>query len=186
MVMRCISPRITVIGHTEQSSPSVTLPITTLAGSIWYDHDRDAVRDLDPASGETFAPGVEVLLLRDDRTEFARTTTDAEGRYEFPLLETGTYRIEVPASNFDGPLRDYDVIVGPDGSLSAGGYVSGPIVLGADRSVPVTVTHLGVAARTPSALLGSAGPLLLGPGLVLGTYGLLRRQRRRNRFGRTT
>jgi hypothetical protein len=169
----------------EDDSGVLTIRLTTLAGSIWFDHDRDGTRDLDPTSEEHPAPGVEVRLLRDDGTEFARTTTDADGWFEFPLLETGTYRIEVPGSNFDGPLQGYDVFVRPDGSLVADGYVSGPIELTTDRSAPVTVTHLGVAERVPTALLGGAGPLLLGPGLVLGTYGLLRRQRRRNRFGRT-
>jgi hypothetical protein len=33
MRMRCMSPRITAMGHTEQSSPSTTSPSTTQAGS---------------------------------------------------------------------------------------------------------------------------------------------------------
>src|SRR5690606_28355646 len=115
--------------------------------------------------------------------EFARTVTDADGWYEFPLLETGTYRIEVPATNFAGPLQGYDVIVRPGGSLVAAdaGYVSGPIELVASRSAPVT--HLGVAHRPPHPFLGGAGPLLIGPGLVLGTWRMLERQRRGTRYG---
>lgn len=169
----------------EDDAGALTIRLSTLAGSIWFDDDRDGTRDLDPA--EPFASGVEVRLLRDDGTEFARTSTGGDGWFEFPLLEAGTYRVEVPASNFDGPLRGHDVIVRPDGSLAAadGGYVSGPIRLSGDRADPVTVTHLGVAERAGTSLLAGAGPLLLGPGLVLGTYGLLHRQRRRNRFGRT-
>jgi hypothetical protein len=172
----------------EDDAGALYIRLSTLAGSIWFDHDRDGTRDLDPAAEESFAAGVEVRLLREDRTEFARTTTDVDGWFEFPLLETGTYRIELPGSNFEGALRGYDVIVRPDGSLvdAAGGYVSGTIELTADRSTPVTVTHLGVAERSPSSLLGGAGPLLIGPGLVLGTYGLLSRQRRRNRLGGET
>lgn len=167
----------------EDDAGALTIRLSTLAGSIWFDDDRDAARDLDPA--EPFAGDVEVRLLRDDGTEVARTTTDVDGWFEFPLLESGTYRIEVPASNFDGPLRGHDVIVRPDGSLVAAGsgYVSGPIELVTDRSAPVSVTHLGVAERAPTSLLGGVAPFLIGPGLVLGTYGFLNRQRRRNRFG---
>ena len=171
----------------EDDSGTLRVRLSTIAGTVWFDEDRDATRDIDASTAEPTAAGVELVLLDDRGSEFVRTTTDEDGWFEFPLLDSGTYRVAVPAANFrsGGALDGMNVIVRPDGSLADGfsSYRSEPIELPADRTAPVLVTNIGVAHREPAGLLGGAGPLLVGPGVALGTYGLLRRQRRRNRFG---
>lgn len=169
---------------TEDDAGALVVRLSTVAGSIWFDDDRDGVRDLDPP--ESFAAGVEVRLLREDGTEYARAFSDADGWFEFPLVESGTYRVELPAENFAGPLRGRDVVVRPDGSLAGAttdGYVSGPIVLTTDASEPLAVTHLGIANRPARPMFAGAGPLVIGPLLVLTTWLALNRQRRRHRYG---
>lgn len=172
------------VGPWEDDATAFTVTLRTLAGTIWFDRDLDGVRDQEIDHREAAAPGVEVRLLREDGTEFARSVTDHEGWYEFPLVDAATYRLELTRENFEsgGPLDGFDVVVEPDGSLSsASGYVSPPVVIAVDD--PVLVTDLGVARRRANGVFGGNGTLLLGPAVLLGTYLVLRSQRRRHRFG---
>lgn len=171
----------------EDDSGVLTIRLSTIAGTVWFDDDRDAERDLAGTTVERPAAGVDVRLVRDDGVEYARTTTDDDGWYEFPLLDSGTYRVELATSNFGagGALGGHDVVVEPDGDLVSAdvGYRTGPIVLDVDRDDDVEVSNIGVATGPGSPWLGNGARMLVGPGIVLGMYGVLNVQRRRNRFG---
>ncbi|MDA1052496.1 MAG: tandem-95 repeat protein [Planctomycetota bacterium] len=71
----------------------------TIGDFVWHDVDGDGVQDV----GEPGIAGATVNLLNGDNFNFiANTTTDANGMYLFPGLNTGNYTIEfVLPAGFD-------------------------------------------------------------------------------------
>lgn len=66
----------------------------SLDGVIYFDANRDGVQQ----AGENGVPKVEVLL--DGRY---RVTTDAAGRFEFPLVSTGPHRLTIQSESVPLP-----------------------------------------------------------------------------------
>ena len=63
-----------------------------IQGKVWEDSNRNGIMD----TGEELLAGVVVKLLNSTTSaEVARTTTNAEGEYEFTDLAKGTYKVEV-------------------------------------------------------------------------------------------
>ncbi|GCE76876.1 SdrD B-like domain-containing protein [Cellulomonas biazotea] len=132
-------------------------PLRALGDTVWFDVDRDGVQD----DGEPGMPGVTVRLL-DDATsaELATTTTDADGRYRFDLLEPGAYRVQVELTGADaarytftttgaGTAAGADSDVEQDG---VGGSAAGP---GAGSG---SGAGAGVVATTRTVTVGPGQP----------------------------
>ena len=63
-----------------------------IIGKVWDDSNRNGVID----SSEKYLEGTTVRLLNSTKnTEITRTTTNAQGEYEFIDLAKGTYKVEV-------------------------------------------------------------------------------------------
>ena len=63
-----------------------------IQGKVWEDSNRNGIID----TGEELLSGVVVKLLNGTTSaEVARTTTNAQGEYEFTDLAKGTYKVEV-------------------------------------------------------------------------------------------
>ncbi|MEE0127469.1 MAG: SdrD B-like domain-containing protein, partial [Clostridia bacterium] len=67
----------------------------TIKGKIWEDSNRNGVID----STEKYLEGTTVKLLNNTNIEIARTTSNAQGEYEFTNLVKGTYKVEVEIDN---------------------------------------------------------------------------------------
>ncbi|NJM42494.1 MAG: DUF11 domain-containing protein [Anaerolineae bacterium] len=63
---------------------------TSLSGNVWYDRDRNGVRDADETSN---IGGVVLTLLDLEGNVVMTTTTDANGNYAFTNLLVGNYTI---------------------------------------------------------------------------------------------
>ena len=76
-----------------------------ITGKVWEDSNRNGVID----SSEKYIEGTTVKLLNStNNTEVTRTTTNAQGEYEFRDLAKGTYKVEVEIDNLH-ELTDKEV-----------------------------------------------------------------------------
>ncbi len=76
-----------------------------IQGKVWDDSNRNGVID----SSEKYIEGTVVKLLNStNNTEVTRTTTNAQGEYEFIDLAKGTYKVEVEIDNLH-ELTDKEV-----------------------------------------------------------------------------
>ena len=66
-----------------------------IKGKVWEDSNRNGVID----STEKYLEGTTVKLLNNTNIEIARTTSNAQGEYEFTDLAKGTYKVEVEIDN---------------------------------------------------------------------------------------
>ena len=66
-----------------------------IKGKIWEDSNRNGVID----SSEKYLEGTTARLLNNTNIEIARTTSNAQGEYEFTDLAKGTYKVEVEIDN---------------------------------------------------------------------------------------
>lgn len=74
-----------------------------LHGTVWNDFAAGGggnVGSIDP--GELGLGGIDVQAVRDGDV-VATTTADADGRFAFPTLTSGSYQLRLPASNFAPP-----------------------------------------------------------------------------------
>lgn len=115
-------------------------PLWALGDRVWLDTDRDGVQD----AGEPAFPGVTVRLLDASDAEVARTATDADGRWQFDLLEPGTYRVELELDASDAARYTWTT---PRSSAAPR----------ADADSDVEETAPGVA-RTPAITVGPGTP----------------------------
>ncbi|MEM7033138.1 MAG: SdrD B-like domain-containing protein, partial [Chloroflexota bacterium] len=114
--------------------------ILRLGNQVWFDLDNDGLL----GQGENGVPGAIVNLLDSTGTTIlSTTTTNAGGFYTFTNLITGTYIVEIDASNFEktGVLGNYassqpDVVNGADGDNDDNGV---PHATGSVRSDPVVL-----------------------------------------------
>jgi ABC-type sugar transport system permease subunit len=84
-----------------------------LQGVVWNDFGRGGggtVGKID--HGELGLSGMTVQAVQNG-TVVATTTADASGRFSFPKLTSGAYRLELPASNFAPPYNGLSWL-GPD------------------------------------------------------------------------
>ena len=76
-----------------------------IQGKVWDDSNRNGVID----SSEKYLEGTTVRLLNStNNTEITRTTTNAQGEYEFIDLAKGTYKVEVEVDSLH-ELTDKEV-----------------------------------------------------------------------------
>ena len=78
----------------EMTSTDITVQVVSrkIQGKVWEDSNRNGVID----SSEKYLEGTTVKLLNStNNTEVTRTTTNAQGEYEFRDLAKGTYKVEV-------------------------------------------------------------------------------------------
>ena len=76
-----------------------------IQGKVWNDSNRNGVIDV----GETFIQGTTIKLLNStNNAEVTRTTTNANGEYEFNNLNKGTYKVEVEVDSLH-ELTDKEV-----------------------------------------------------------------------------
>ena len=156
-----------------------------ISGSIWVD-----VAEADTERVERALAGVVVQILTDDGRRVGATTTDITGRFLFDSFPAGTYRVAIPASEFESgrPLSEYDQAVGAGSSnvarmLRRDGYVlSEPIDLGRAGDDRSAVVKLGLVRRPPTPLIDVVVPAVLVP-LSLLWIGFLIADRRRNLGG---
>ncbi|WP_353988558.1 ABC transporter permease [Ruicaihuangia caeni] len=73
-----------------------------ISGTVWLDVVRGGGGvDGEIGDGKPGLPGIRVDAVADDGTVAASAETDAEGRYTLSGLDPGSYRVALPASNFD-------------------------------------------------------------------------------------
>ena len=78
----------------EMTSTNIAAQVVSrkIQGKVWEDSNRNGVID----SSEKYLEGTTVKLLNStNNTEVTRTTTNAQGEYEFRDLAKGTYKVEV-------------------------------------------------------------------------------------------
>ena len=135
------------------SNPAAVRAVASSIGrTVWWDTDADGTQD----PGEPGIPGVHLSLLAADGTVLATTTTDADGRYAFPGLHSGTYAVVVDQSDLPtGTVPTYDLdggTVNPDGR-------SGPVRL----AVATDRVDVDFGFRAPAPTLGTVASLRTSP-----------------------
>ena len=91
----------------EMTSTDITVQVVSrkIQGKVWDDSNRNGVID----SSEKYIEGRVVKLLNStNNTEVTRTTTNAQGEYEFRDLAKGTYKVEVEVDSLH-ELTDKEV-----------------------------------------------------------------------------
>lgn len=85
-----------------QAEPAANARAGQLVGTVWLDVVRGGGGTNGQIDdGKTGLPGVLVDAVDGDGTITASATTDAAGRYVIDGLAEGSYRVALPASNFD-------------------------------------------------------------------------------------
>lgn len=142
-----------------------------VVGKVWFDADDDGRQD----DGERGVPGVEVWS-----EDGEIVTTDAEGRYSFPNLRTGTHALRLdtlsaPAGmglarasetivrvRLDGwtlPRADFRLVP----RASALGLTAGPAASGSALSVPAVASAAPTVVPSASAVSTEAMPAIPSP-----------------------
>jgi len=88
----------------SDARPASAVPARGLTGTVWLDFLRGGggtAGVIDPT--ETGLPGVRVSAIKEGEV-IATTTTDANGRFAFPQLSSGGYRIRLDEANFTPPF----------------------------------------------------------------------------------
>ncbi len=91
----------------EMTSTDITVQVVSrkIQGKVWDDSNRNGVID----SSEKYIEGrVVKLLYSTNNTEVTRTTTNAQGEYEFRDLAKGTYKVELEVDSLH-ELTDKEV-----------------------------------------------------------------------------
>ena len=85
-----------------QAQPASRPAANQIAGTVWLDVVRGGGGtngEID--EGKRGLPGIQVDAVAEDGTIAASATTDVSGRYVIDGLESGAFRVALPASNFD-------------------------------------------------------------------------------------
>ena len=85
-----------------QAQPAARPAANQIAGTVWLDVVRGGGGtngEID--EGKRGLPGIQVDAVAEDGTIAASATTDVSGRYVIDGLESGAFRVALPASNFD-------------------------------------------------------------------------------------
>ncbi|MDI3384544.1 hypothetical protein ACFPPF_17985 [Xenophilus aerolatus] len=90
-----------------------------IEGRVFFDADRDGLAQ----AGEGSAPGIEVVL--DGRY---RTTTDRDGRFEFPLVTTGRHQLSLTPESVPLPWGGGETGTSVDVPLRGSAYASIPVI----------------------------------------------------------
>lgn len=94
----------------------------SVGGRVWNDADNNGLI----GTGETGIAGASVQLLGSTGTVVQTTTTGSDGKYTFPNLAAGSYKVRLPATDFTGtgPLVGFTSSTGTNGSAT--GPFEGP------------------------------------------------------------
>jgi hypothetical protein len=92
-------------GHREDLTldAGIVAPPNVIGDYVWYDRDKNGLQD----EGEPGVPNVPVTLVREDGTTVASVTTGPDGKYLFPELADGTYKVCFGLSELDAPYTEY-------------------------------------------------------------------------------
>jgi hypothetical protein len=200
--LRVIDPSVESITHTveivvdsgrdEDSDPGtawdeddeaeLTVDLYGIAGSIWVDVASDEATRVERGAG-----GVAVHMLAGDGSIVGRTMTDESGRFLFDSFPAGSYRVAIPASEFESgrPLRSYDQAVGGHSAnvarmLDRDGFVSTePIELGGADGRRSSTVELGLVREPPTPLIDIVVTMVLLPLTLLCVVVLVLDRRRR-------
>lgn len=85
-----------------QAQPAARPAANQIAGTVWLDvvsGGGGTNGEID--EGKRGLPGIQVDAVAEDGTIAASATTDVSGRYVIDGLESGAFRVALPASNFD-------------------------------------------------------------------------------------
>ena len=144
---------------------SLEPPRWVLGNQVWFDADRDGVRDEDEAPAEGVL--LELLLdangdgVADDRDlngtidradRLATTVTDAAGLFRFDDVRVGQYLIAIPRSEFtgQGPLAGWSTTIRPS-DLDPDGTNNGRLRSdGGVTSATIVVSGTGPLAEAPN------------------------------------
>jgi len=168
----------------EDDEDELAVELFGISGSIWVDV---ADGEADTGTAERPIGGVVVQVLAADGHRVGSATTDAAGRLLFDAFPAGSYRLAIPASEFESgrPLSGYDRAVGASSANVArmlrreGAVVTEPIELGRGTGGRSSVVELGLTRRPPTPLIDLVVPFAVLP-LVLLCVGYLLVERRRH------
>ena len=95
-----VSPdTLTVLGARQAHLPAPSTGAVT--GLVWRDFSTSNPSNVSGVlPGEDGFPNLHLALLRSDGSSAATTTTDAFGRFVFPNVGPGPFRVQIEASNF--------------------------------------------------------------------------------------
>lgn len=110
-------------------------PVNRLGDYVWIDGNRDGIQQ----PGEPGVLGVTVIL-RFERVEVARTTTNANGRYLFATMPDGMYQVCVDLTALPAAVASYTVTLARAGDNTA-------LDSDADQAGCTPSTPLGVGNR---------------------------------------
>jgi protocatechuate 3,4-dioxygenase beta subunit len=133
--------RTLVGGESDASLDFGFRPLWAIGDRVWLDSDRDGVQDV----GEPGFPDVTVRLLDAGGVPVVSTTTDADGRYVFDLLEPGDYTVEYVLDPADAARYGFTTV------RSAAAWDAG-----ADSDAVASTTATGTAST--AVTVGSTAP----------------------------
>ena len=88
--------------NSDTDTVLVDLQPTALIGDrVWLDHDNNQTQN----GSEPGLSGVTVILRNSGGTEIDRTTTDANGDYEFRVAANGTYTVAIDTATLPGVMN---------------------------------------------------------------------------------
>jgi hypothetical protein len=94
--------------------PCLTIAALLAAPCAWAQSSRASVRGLVTDQAGAPAAGAAVRVARGDTGESREAGTDADGRFSFPELEVGEYRIDVTLKGYGTYTRQAQLTVGLD------------------------------------------------------------------------
>lgn len=175
-------------GQTEDDADVAIVQLHRITGRVWIDPDHDARYEPDqPVETELTeraVAGVAVVLRHRDGTEIERQWTGHDGTYEFTMVPSDDYVIEIPTDEFETshPLGGYDWM--------SSSYRSGRIDTAVGVRIPLSLetgsggAHLvdvAIAHHPTRSWFGWFRVEMLIPGVVLLAVAVLLAQRHANR-----
>ena len=178
-------------GFPEQDDADIAVVhLHEISGRIWIDADRDATYEPDDPSdgggpGELAAAGVTVILRHRDGTVIEQQWTNHEGLYQFTMVPSDEYVIDIPPDEFRAgrPLGGYEWMQSPyrTGGFDADAGLRLPLTLQPGVDGSTRVVDIAVAEPHGTPLLDHARIELLLPALAALAVATLVWQRRSNR-----
>jgi hypothetical protein len=87
-----------------------------LGGKVWFDKNRDGVKDSD--DNEPGIKGVIIELYNKDGQKLMETVSADDGSYLFNNIQHGNYKVKVVTSNYIATTKSNDSVINPDSNES--------------------------------------------------------------------